>query len=441
MTSTNKKYAKKYAEANYFWQANGSGTAVLHQFIHDTPTVVSLEGAVRDLVAWSKSKGQRITEISAEDILKKRSLQHVHTVKVAPTKERLYWDGPYLVLNQWRPHTIQNVEPSETAPDSWVDLITRLFPVEEERRHLEHWFALLTMRPDWQLRHGIILLSRVEGTGKDFLLELIIGEALLGKNNFVGVPLRRVTGQFNANLAGKRLVHIRELYRGGSSSADALKELITSETLTVEKKYEQPYVTDFYGQFVITSNELRPLELSASDRRWFVPTELKPIFDDPKELDRYFSQLLPHYRNSEDPSKSTPDAVQLAQYFEGICRKHYHDKLAFDLFSSRPPTTDAKKKMSKYDLRAEQMETLKEVLSEKADRYAFKMAKIKEALAKERTNLLLEADIREVLEELGCQYKQIRTADSEKNAWLWSTSQVQSLKPAERNVWPDEYFA
>ena len=221
----NKNYVETFVEDNFFWMSNGQGRAVLHTFVNDLPKVISLDGAKQFVIAWAKEQERPIKEKTVSELLDSLRLHHAHDVKNAPTKPRLFKDGHNLILNDWRPHKVTPSAVSFTSllpPLYWADFMYGMFPVREEREHIEKWLAVLCMRPDWHLRHGIILRSKEHGVGKDVLLETIIGECLLGRNNYVGQSLSAITNRFNALMAGKRLVHVRELYRGQSDSADAM---------------------------------------------------------------------------------------------------------------------------------------------------------------------------------------------------------------------------
>ena len=406
----NKNYVETFVEDNFFWMSNGQGRAVLHTFVNDRPKVISLDGAIQNVIAWAKSKEHPIKEKTASDLLDSLRLHHAHDVNNAPTKPRLFKDGHNLILNDWRPHKVADVKPSPIAPDAWHDLMFRMFPNDEQREHLDKWFAVLCMRPDWHLRHGIILRSTEHGVGKDVLLETIIGECVLGRNNYVGQSLSSITNRFNALIAGKRLVHVRELYRGQSDSADAMKQLVTSETIRVEEKYEQAYISDFYGAFAITSNDERPIALDTDDRRWFVPEIIEKRFPDEKLHADFFTYVIREFQ-FEDGGR------RLGQYFEKICREF--DEVSFNEFSNRPPMTHGKKALLKIDYTSEQKERLAQHLDTFKNDLVFRMSELKDYTLGFASNALHDGDIKEVLESQGFSYKPIRLGDGTTiKAWV-----------------------
>lgn len=431
MRDKNKKKVQAFVDETFFWETSPSGKAVLKMFVEDTPRAISDMGAARFL---QQHVNKELDDtLDAEDIAKflgPITLQHVYGTKNAPTEKRLFNRGPYLFVNDWRPHKIHDVEPSDTAPEIWTQFMEMLFPVKAERDHIETWLAVMAMRPSWHLRHGIILRSIEMGVGKDVLLETIIGECVLGRNNFAGVSLTGVTGRFNALMAGKRLVHVRELYRGNSDSADALKQWVTSETIRIEEKYEQAYVSDFFGCFAISSNDERPIELEPDDRRWFVPTLLERHYKDKKEHDAFFTRLIDTFQHGDAAEK-------LAAYFEGICVKFTRE--GFDAFSNRPPMTKGKEDLIKYDLKTEQVEALKRWLEDRKGQFVFTMPNLVGELAKQRSNILKQNDVAAILKELGYEYSAQKTRDSLNTAirvWMHPEYRIATGRsPKARIVW------
>lgn len=430
---------KDWVFSNFFYQANGQGVPVLYTFVDDNPKVISVSGAIQLIASFIRENGWKWNErLVANFITFDTYLHHVHDVQNIPSEDKLISVGRHLILNEWRPHLISNVKPSVKAPDRYAQFMEMIFPDEAERKHIETWFAIMSMRPHWQLRHGLILRSNVQGVGKDMLIERIIGECILGKNNFSGIALRDVTTNFNALLSGQRLVHIQELYRNNvEKSADALKPLITNERLRIEEKFKAAYMTDFYGCFVISSNERRPILLEQKDRRWYVPDDMpKPFADDQDKHDAFFSELYRGFHYEDD-------AEMLASYYEGICRSFQDDpedvdqrhNYSFDAFSNMPPMTEAKKDLFKYDLRGEQFEHLKTWLDANKQYFAFRVDRLKEALSSRRTNVLLEQDIREALSSLGFNNKMMRVGENENQRYYVHPTYENSTAPKQRSEW------
>lgn len=428
------EFARQWANENYFYMTNGSGGAVLHHFVKDAPKAINIDGACRDLLITCRQYRFKITIKDAAEILKPTVLQHVHDRCNAPTQPRLFSDMGYLFLNDWRPHKIDHVgrHPENKPPANWVKFMEMLFPIQEEREHVEKWLAVLCNRPDWHLRHGLILRSIDHGVGKDMLLETIIGQCLLGRGNFYGAKLSDITGRFNALLAGKRLVHIRELYRGNSDSADALKQLVTSETIRVEEKYEQPYVSDFYAGFVITSNSERPIILEPDDRRWFVPQVISRYYkDDDSKHSEFFNQLVDGFTTGDDD-------IQLARYFEWLCVEHFSDAKVFDTFSNRPPVTQGKRDLVRADVKSEQLDEVIDWLDHLKGRYAFRLSTVKEEVGKRRSNVLTENDIKDAFEKCGISNKKLRVGDKTVSCWVHPSMEL-DYPAAARKLWVSDF--
>ena len=169
-------------------------------------------------------------------------------------------------------HTPTTVKPLPGDPQPWLDFMKYLIPDEEERRHLMRWCATLIARPDIRMEYGVLMVSEHQGIGKTTLGSAILAP-LVGRQN-VGLPTESAITQsdFNEWLANKRLVIVNEIYSGHSWKAyNLLKSFITDKEVTVNAKFQRPYVVDNWAHMFACSNSLRALRMEEDDRRWFYP--------------------------------------------------------------------------------------------------------------------------------------------------------------------------
>ena len=118
---------------------------------------------------------------------------------------------------------------------------------------------------------GICLLFRsIEGMGKDGMLEII--QKLLGKEYVAGTEnLNEVFGDFNGILKHKLILQLNETdSRQGFAFKDNLKDQITKTQVRINEKNMKPYIIKNYARIFIFTNNMNPIDISQSDRRYCV---------------------------------------------------------------------------------------------------------------------------------------------------------------------------
>lgn len=188
---------------------------------------------------------------------------------------RVVTDRSTSAINLHIPSNIKSIagdiEPFETY-------LAYMFPNEEELHEVKRWCATLIARPEVRMGYGLLLVSEAQGIGKTTLGSEILGK-LVGDHN-VGYPSEQtiVGSDFTDWIAHKRLVVVNEIYSGHSWKAyNSLKSFITDKDVTVNAKYQKPYIIDNWASIIAMSNSMRALRMEQDDRRWFYPevTELR----------------------------------------------------------------------------------------------------------------------------------------------------------------------
>lgn len=160
--------------------------------------------------------------------------------------------------------------------------------------HLKAWLAFTVQNPGLKIRHTPIIKG-IEGDGKTTLLVLMA--ICLGDANVRSIAPQVVVSQFNGYAEGRMVVGIEELRMTGHNRHDAmnaLKQLITNDTIDVHKKGQDSYNTINVTNYMAFTNHQDAVPLSDTDRRWFVVftpwanktqmekfigSEVKPYFD------------------------------------------------------------------------------------------------------------------------------------------------------------------
>lgn len=184
-------------------------------------------------------------------------------------KEQIITNGNSSSINLHIPTTIKS-EPGNPGP--FLDYLKYMFPIDDERIGVERWIATLVARPDIRMEFALLLISEHTGIGKTTLGTKIL-TPLVNIHN-VGFPREAdiVDNVFNDWVSNKRLIIINEIYSGHSWKAyHTLKSLITDKEISVNQKYQRPYVVDNWSHILACSNSMRALKLEGDDRRWFYP--------------------------------------------------------------------------------------------------------------------------------------------------------------------------
>lgn len=358
---------REFIGAEFFWETGANGMPRLCFWLDGKPVPTDLRAGADIVSSYCKANRVRLTSVSVIDALNDYA-PHILKREHRPQQERIFKRGHANIVNTWTPHSVSTCEPSSEPPELFAQLMRNMFPVTVEHDYMMRWLAVVAMRPAVPIRTSVILRSLAEGVGKDVLIAKVMGQHMLGRTHFVGLSLRSVKGEFNAPIAGKRLIHVEEVYSKDSTvNANKLKALVTNDELLVNEKYSQQYVTDFFGAFVVSSNDKRPLVLGAEDRRWFVPQIIEKVFATRDQTADFFGRLIESFERGNA-------AKELGAYFEHICREleaeRDGDTEGFFAVALRTP---AKDEVTQIDTSYEAEDTLRMILQTERKSAAFQV--------------------------------------------------------------------
>ena len=132
-----------------------------------------------------------------------------------------------------------------------------------------NWCADIVQNPTRKPGVAIVLRGR-EGTGKS-VLGGILRRLLGARNVVVNADKDRLLGRFNSALASKILIQAEESSSQVTSrTADALKHLITGQTLEIEIKFGRNFEINSPHRLLITSNHVQVIQASSEARRFVV---------------------------------------------------------------------------------------------------------------------------------------------------------------------------
>lgn len=177
-------------------------------------------------------------------------------------------ETPAGAYNVWRGWAVQ------PNPDASCDLfLAHVRDVicdgsEREFQWLLGWMAHLVQHPE-QKPGTAVVLRGAKGAGKDTVGHYL--GALFPRHHVTLSQPEHLTGRFNAHMETAILIHLEEGYWAGNHAAEGvLKNLITCQSLEIERKGIDPYKIDHFGRLLITSNADWVVPATPGERRFFV---------------------------------------------------------------------------------------------------------------------------------------------------------------------------
>ena len=116
-----------------------------------------------------------------------------------------------------------------------------------------------------------------EGHGKGTFVKVLT--KIFGDNVSPTVAHNQVQSDFNSYLKNKLFIILEEAvgYSNKNGTMSLLKDIITNDTVFINEKNKQPYFHNNLASAIFFSNEVDPVTLSSSDRRFVVHKTHKAI--------------------------------------------------------------------------------------------------------------------------------------------------------------------
>lgn len=142
----------------------------------------------------------------------------------------------------------------------------------------------------------MIMIKGLEGCGKNIFINMF-AYGIIGKEYSVStsIPEKQFFGQFNSSLQNRCLAIINEGRNGLRDCIDRIKDFITEETISIERKGKEPIILDNYCNVIGDTNNWNILNISSTDRR-FVWLECNNQYIGNKE---YFDLLADDCKDDE----------------------------------------------------------------------------------------------------------------------------------------------
>lgn len=176
-----------------------------------------------------------------------------------------------LLFNTYSPPPVP--PKTKQKPDSWLDHVKALWPIEDEHNFFFDYCAHMIQRPE-EKANSVITLSGEQGIGKDVALDPV--KAAIGPWNAQNITPQQFMGNYNSWAQTVMLV-IDEMrpptddYHA-SSIYDKLKSISVTppDMIAVSEKYlKLRYVRNVMRVFV-TTNEMTAMYIHPNDRRFAI---------------------------------------------------------------------------------------------------------------------------------------------------------------------------
>jgi hypothetical protein len=176
------------------------------------------------------------------------------------------------MVERWKEHALNNICNGDETLYTW----------------LVAWFANLVQRPwDKQSQPVALVFKGGKGVGKNALVERVShlferGQAITTSDG------RYLTGNFNGHLEKCMMLVLDEAFWSGDKRAEGrIKDLITGENHTIERKGLEMYTCPNYTRLCIIGNEDWLAPASADERRFAVFN----VGEGRKQDTKYFEEL------------------------------------------------------------------------------------------------------------------------------------------------------
>ncbi|RWN54142.1 primase-helicase family protein [Mesorhizobium sp.] len=199
----------------------------------------------------------------------------------------------------------------EPAPGDWMSYQRHAFHVvcNGDMRLFEFympWLADLYQNPGRKIGTALMLRG-LKGTGKSIFTEPLT--QIWGLRHSVKVSnLKQLTGNFNGHMDAKMLVVAEESFWGGDKQADSsIKDMITSDTMMMERKFMDAVEVSDRRRFILLSNAENVIRATPDERRYAAT-----VVSDARRGDAaYFEALATEIKSGRIASAMLHDLLNL----------------------------------------------------------------------------------------------------------------------------------
>ncbi|ELA08750.1 hypothetical protein MOMA_09331 [Moraxella macacae 0408225] len=168
-----------------------------------------------------------------------------------------------------------------------------------------NWLAIPLQNLGTKMDTALIVHGHIQGAGKSLFFDRIMRQ--IYGSYLLTLGQGQLESQYNDWVDGKLFTVFEEIFQGKDrySHMGMVKQLITGDTVYINKKFMSGWTQDNFVNTVFLSNEMQPLSLDENDRRHVVlypnaiipesvRTEVSEALDDPsqKRIRAFYTYLL-----------------------------------------------------------------------------------------------------------------------------------------------------
>lgn len=137
------------------------------------------------------------------------------------------------------------------------------------QQYLLNWIAHLIQYPE-ELPEVMIILKGREGNGKDTLGQ-IITRMIGSKYTHYTDKQGEVLGKFNSSAKEKLLITLNEgTDIDAMTYVEPMKHFFCARQISIKGECDKPYMANNYARGIMNSNNVRPIQVTDTNRRFFV---------------------------------------------------------------------------------------------------------------------------------------------------------------------------
>ncbi len=135
--------------------------------------------------------------------------------------------------------------------------------------YLLSWIANIFQHPEEKPGVALVMRSEGRGTGKSKVAEVLA--KLIGFHSVKVSNSKHLIGNFNAHLSSSILTTVEEsFWAGNKADAGILRDMITSETMIIERKFADVIELKSFHRIIMITNHDWAVPASHDERRYFV---------------------------------------------------------------------------------------------------------------------------------------------------------------------------
>ena len=181
---------------------------------------------------------------------------------------------PDSAYNLWVPFYAESLPEAPENYNGVVDFMKdHIFTLsgldEYTAKYFECWIAQMIQFPEIKSNCPVLISKPGAGKGQtlSMLSQMLGDEKVCESTN----PSRDVVGAFNSQMASGFLVNINEVKKTDTTeNMGQMLALITDKKLNINSKGVDVYKVTSYHRFIITTNQSDPLDVSPTDRRFWI---------------------------------------------------------------------------------------------------------------------------------------------------------------------------